>query len=331
MNKLRLGVLSVSGHFALRIQKPLSQSDILQVEGIASRKEEKARKAAEEWGIPRYYGSYQALLDDPDIDAVYIPLPNDMHAHWVKKAADAGKHVLCEKPFAMDAEETRMALEYARSKGVLAEEAFMYRFHPQWVQVKQWLDMGKLGKVKAIHCFFTYDNQDPGNIRNQREKGGGALYDIGCYAISTARLIAGREPRRVVALMQEDQRFKTDVLSSALLDFDGIQSSFTVSTQSYPEQKVQIIGEKGMLTVLQPFNARPELSEKVHLVCSDEELMHELPAVDQYRILFETFAKAISKEEEFPVSPMDPVNNMKVIDALFKSVEQNGWVEIRES
>lgn len=331
MEKLKLGVLSVSGHFALRIRKPLSQSDILSVDAIASRNEDKAREAARKWDIPRFFGSYQALLDDPDIDAVYIPLPNNLHAQWVRKAADAGKHILCEKPFAMDAGETSEALAYARSKGVLAEEAFMYRFHPQWVQVKRWLDQGKLGAVKAIHCFFTYDNQDPENIRNKRENGGGALYDIGCYAISTARLIAGKEPRRAVALMQEDQRFKTDVLSSALLDFDGIQSTFTVSTQCYPEQKVQIIGEKGMLTVLQPFNARPELSEKVHLLCSDEELMKELPAVDQYRILFESFARAIKKEEEFPVSPMDPVNNMKVIDALFKSVEQNGWVEIASS
>lgn len=328
MRKLKLGILSVSGHFALRIQKPLNQSKILQVEGIASRNEEKARKAAEEWCIPRYYGSYQALLDDPEIEAVYIPLPNDMHAHWVKKAADSGKHILCEKPFAMNANEAREALEYARGKGLIAEEAFMYRFHPQWVQVKEWLDQGKLGNIQAIHCFFTYDNQDPENIRNRKDKGGGALYDIGCYAISTARLIAGKEPLRVVSLIQEDSRFQTDVLTSALLDFEGIQSSFTVSTTSFPEQRVEIIGTEGRLTVLQPFNARPELSEKIDLVCSKEKVLKEVPAVDQYQILFETFAKTIQGDMKYPVSPHDPENNMKVIDALFASSRQKGWVNI---
>jgi len=328
MNKMKLGVLSVSHHFGLRIQKPLSQSEILQVEGIASRSEEKAREAAKQWDIPRYYGSYQALLDDKDIEAVYIPLPNDMHAEWVKKAADAGKHILCEKPFAMDARETREALEYARGKGLIAEEAFMYRFHPQWVKVKEWLDKGKLGTVKAIHCFFTYDNQDPDNIRNRKENGGGALYDIGCYAISTARLIAGKEPLRVVSLIEEDPRFQTDVLSSALLDFGGIQSSFTVSTTSFPEQRVEVIGSKGRLSVLQPFNARPELKEKIELTTNDGTRVEEVPALDQYQILFETFAKAVRGEKGFPVSPVDAENNMKVIDALFASSAQKGWVEI---
>ena len=189
------GVLSVSRHFALRVQSPLAGLEAVDVRAIASRSKEKAETAAHAMGIPKAYGSYEELLADPLIEAVYIPLPNHLHAEWVKKAADAGKHILCEKPFGVNAEETRQSIAHAQAKGVLVMEAFMYRFHPQWRRVRELVAIGEIGAVRAVHALFSYSNTDPANIRNILSAGGGAIPDIGCYAVSSAFMPKGFSQR----------------------------------------------------------------------------------------------------------------------------------------
>jgi Predicted dehydrogenases and related proteins len=236
------------------VHHQLVGSELTQVVAIASRDAEKAAQAAREFGFEKSYGSYEALLADPVIDAVYIPLPNHLHTEWIKKAADAGKHVLCEKPFAMNATQAAEAARYAEAKGVKVMEAFMYRFHPQWVHAKEIMRSGEIGKVQFIHTQFAFNNRDPRNIRNILETGGGSIYDIGCYACSSARFIVGKEPERAVSIVRRDPEFGTDVLSSGVLDFGDARALFTVSTQSFPVQQVDIVGTSGSVTIFIPFN-----------------------------------------------------------------------------
>jgi len=328
MKKLKWGILSVSGHFRKRLQYPLKDSEILSLEAIASRSLDKAQAAADEFDIPRAYGSYQKLLDDPDIDAVYIPLPNHVHGEWVKKAADAGKHILCEKPFALNAGDTAEALKYARAKGVKVEEAFMYRFHPQWQKVKQLMQEGEIGQVTAIHCIFSYNNPDPQNIRNIKETGGGALYDIGCYAVSSARWITGKEPGRVMMLSQKDKDFDTDILDSAIMDFDGTHASFTIATQMEAKQQVTIIGTGGIITVPLPFNAYPDTENELIVQTALGTRSLIFPVCNQYLNLFEAFSRSVLEDKPYPIDSEDPVLNMKVLDALFASAETGEWTRV---
>src|SRR5208283_4512795 len=208
------GILSVSTHYKLRIHTNLMKSPLVDMRGIASRSKERATEAARDLGLQKAYGSYEELLADKEIEAVYIPLPNHMHAEWVKKAADAGKHVLCEKPFAMDAKEAEQAVRHAERKGVLVMEAFMYRFHPQWKRAREIVRSGEIGDVQSVNTIFSYMLTDPTNIRNVLASGGGGIPDIGCYAVSSARFLVGREPTRVVSLVHRDPKLKTDILAS---------------------------------------------------------------------------------------------------------------------
>ncbi|MFI5369876.1 MAG: Gfo/Idh/MocA family protein, partial [Spirochaetia bacterium] len=248
------GILSVSTHYKLRIHTNLVKSPLVDMRGIASRSRDRAAEAARDLGLQKAYGSYEELLADKEIEAVYIPLPNHMHAEWVKKAADAGKHVLCEKPFAMDAQEAEQAVRYAERKGVLVMEAFMYRFHPQWKRAREIVRSGEIGDVRSVNTIFSYMLTDPTNIRNVLSSGGGAIPDIGCYAVSSARFLVGREPTRVVSLVHRDPKLKTDILTSGILDFGVARSIFTVGTQSYPWQRVEVLGSGGELSVQIPFN-----------------------------------------------------------------------------
>lgn len=325
MQSIKWGVLSVSGHFRLRVQIPLRDSDIVEVAAIASRSKERAAAAAEEFGIERSYGSYEELLADKDIQAVYIPLPNHMHAEWVRKAADAGKHILCEKPFSLNADKTRAAVDYARGKGVKVMEAFMYKLHPQWLRVKELVSIGEIGAVHGVNVFFSFNNQDPTNIRNIKEAGGGALYDIGCYAVSSTRLIMGREPERVVSLINRNADFGTDVLTSALMDFGGPRGTFTVGTMSAPYQRVDVLGSKGTLTVHIPFNMYPDVPAEVTVTTGVGTRTIRFEPTDQYAELFELFSLAIIDDEPVPTPPEDAVANQKVLDAIFQSAESGKW------
>ncbi len=328
MAKLKLGVLGVSRHFITRVLPALLPSEQIEVYGIASRDGVKANQAAAEYGIAKSYPSYEALLQDPAIDFIYNPLPNDLHATWIKKAADYGKPTLCEKPLTMNAAEAEAAFAYARQKGVKVMEAFMYRCHPQWQQLRDWVRFEEIGKIRAVHTFFGYTNLDPRNIRNIKANGGGALYDIGCYAISSARLIMQAEPQRVLAVLTQDPEFGTDTLTQAILDFGDSRAVFTVSTQTYPQQSVTIYGTGGVITVPIPFNPPADAPARVTVQTGLLTRTVEFAAVNQYLLLFEAFAASVKANTELPVSPADGVNNMKVIDALFQSAASGRWASV---
>jgi predicted dehydrogenase len=322
------GVLSVSTHYKLRVHTNVSKSPLLEMRAIASRSSEKAALAARDLGLPKAYGSYEELLSDREIEAVYIPLPNHMHTQWVKKAADAGKHILCEKPFGMNAEETADAVRYAARKGVILMEAFMYRFHPQWTRAREVIRSGELGQVNAVQTLFSYNNLDATNIRNILEVGGGAIPDIGCYAVSSARFLVGREPLRVVSIVHRDPRFKTDVLTSALLDFGTTRAAFTISTQSHPYQRVDVLGSGGEMTIHLPFNAYPDVPLQVTVVTGLGPRNIYTPAVDQYVEMFNAFSKAVREGGAAPTPPQDAIDNMKVLDALFRSEKSGSWEKV---
>jgi predicted dehydrogenase len=328
MSALVWGVLSVSGHFRQRIQIPVRDSSIVKIAAIASRSREKAEAAAQEFGIPKAYGSYEELLADKEVQAVYIPLPNSLHAEWVRKAADAGKHILCEKPFTMTADETDAAIKYAWSKGVKVMEAFMYRLHPQWKRVRDLIKVGEIGDVHGVNVFFSYNNHDPANIRNRKEVGGGALYDIGCYAVSSARFILDSEPERVVSHIVRDPDLGTDILTSALIDFGGPRATFTVGTQSAPCQRVDVLGSKGSLTVHLPYNMYPDVPAKVTVTTGVGSREIQFPVTDQYAELFDQFSLAVLEDRPVPTPPQDAVENQKVLDAIFRSAETGQWESV---
>jgi predicted dehydrogenase len=325
MEAVRWGVLGVSGHYKLRLREPLAASGMTRVRAIASRSADKAAAAARLLGIPKAYGSYAALLEDREIEAVYIPLPNHLHAQWVKAAARAGKHILCEKPFAMNAAEAADAVSCAREKGVLLMEAFMYRFHPQWKRARQIVQSGELGAIHAIHTFFSYSNHDPQNIRNVLSAGGGAIPDIGSYAVSSARFLLGREPLRVTSLVQRDASFATDVLTSAMVDFGDARALFTIGTQTHPHQRVDVIGSEGRLTLTIPFNMYPDVPAKITVDAFPSTRTITFPPVDQYALLFDAFSEAVRAGGPVPFDAEDAVANMKVLDALYRSEKSGGW------
>ena len=322
------GVLSVSKHYSLRVHNQLSGSEIVKIRGIASRDEGKAERAAAELGFEKYYGSYEALLADPEIEAVYLPLPNHIHAQWIKKAADAGKHVLCEKPFAMDAAEAAEAADYAKKRGIRVMEAFMYRFHPQWIHARDIVRSGEIGTVRFIQTQFTYNNRDPRNIRNILEAGGGGVMDIGCYAISCARFILGKEPSRVSSLVARDSEFGTDILSSAILDFGDAQSMFTVGTQTHPCQRVDIVGAGGIVSVLLPYNMYDDVAADLIVQTGIGTRTVKLGPSAQYRLMFEAFSRNLREGKPVPTPIDDAIANMKVIDAVFRSEKSGIWEKV---
>ncbi|HTO21767.1 MAG TPA: Gfo/Idh/MocA family oxidoreductase [Spirochaetia bacterium] len=322
------GILSVSLHYHLRVHTYLARSPLVQLRGIASRDRKKAEAEARELGMPKAYGSYEEMLADKEIEAVYIPLPNHLHAEWVKKAADAGKHVICEKPFAMNAREAEQAISYARSKGVLVMEAFMYRFHPQWKRAREIVRAGEIGSVHVVNCLFTYMLKDPANIRNILSAGGGGIPDIGCYAVSTARFLVGREPERVISLVHRDAELKTDILSTGILDFGTTRSMFTVGTQTHPWQRVDVLGSGGELSVMLPFNAYPDSPLQLSVTTGIGTREVTTPATDQYVEMFEAFSKAIREGAKEPTPAEDAIANMKVLDALFRSEKSGAWEKV---
>jgi predicted dehydrogenase len=325
MKAVRWGVLGIANIFMKRVLPPLLNSDSVDVVALASRSAEKARSAAQAFGIARSYGAYEDLLADTDIEAVYIPLPNHLHVEWIRKAADAGKHILCEKPLALNAEQAASCVRYASEQGVRLMEAFMYRFHPQWQRAKELVDTGEIGEILAVHTSFAYDNRDPENIRNKLAMGGGALMDIGCYAVSVPRFIFGREPQRVIGLFTRDPSFKTDILSSAILDFAGPRSVFTVATQCFQTQRVDIFGSSGSIHVGIPFNMYPDVPPLLTVITAIGERRPVLPAADQYGLEFEAFSKALRQDLPVPTPAKDAVANQQVLDALSRSELSGIW------
>ncbi|WKN43875.1 Gfo/Idh/MocA family protein [Tunicatimonas pelagia] len=328
MQVVKFGVLGVSGFFKKKIAIPTAKSPLIKWQGIASRSLERSQEAADAYGITNAYGSYEELLADEAIEALYIPLPNHVHAEWIKKAADAGKHILCEKPIALSAQEAQEAVEYAEAKGVKVMEAFMYRFHPQWQHALELIRMREIGNVQLVQTFFGYTNADANNIRNQSDKGGGALYDIGCYAISVSRFLLQAEPQRVLSLLTEHADFKTDILSSGTLDFGEARAQFTVGTQTFPYQQVTVHGSGGVISIEIPFNTPADVAARVTVTTSIGTREVKLSPTDQYIAEFEAFARAIREDTTVPTPPTDAVKNMRVLDALFESSRTGGWVAL---
>lgn len=321
MDPVSWGVLSTADIGVSKVIPAMRAAELSRVDAIASRSLESARRAAEDLDIPKAFGSYEDLLADPDIEAVYIPLPNHLHLEWAKAAAAAGKHILCEKPLAMTSDQAREMVGACESAGVLLMEAFMYRLHPMWAKVRELVDSGAIGEVGSIQTVFSYFNDDPTNIRNIPEVGGGALFDIGCYAINVARMLFGSEPTAVKGSIRRDQSLGTDVVTSALLDFGGRHSTFTCSTQLEPDQRVDIHGDAGRLVVEIPFNIPPDRPTKVIQVAGGAPAVspeiHEVPSANQYTIQADAFSRAIRAGAPAPTAPSDAVANIEVIERIF--------------
>jgi predicted dehydrogenase len=331
MEKLRLGVLGCSHIYALRVGPPLKASLLVEPYAVASRDEEKARRYAQSNGFSKAYGSYEALLADSDVDFVYIPLPNHLHLEYIQKAADAGKPVICEKPLCLSARDAADAAAYCQKKNVLLMEAFMCRFHPQWVRAKELVSIGELGELLTVHSHFSYTNKDGSNIRNRADLGGGAIYDIGCYAVSSARYLFGREPQRVISTLVRDSVFKTDILVSGILDFgEGRSATFSVSTQMCPYQRVTAIGSGGSLSIEVPFNMYADVPGKVTVSVSVGQRLIETEIADQYLLEFDAVADSIIHKTDAPTPVSDAIANMAVLDALFKSAETGAWEKVQK-
>ena len=330
-NKVRWGVLGVAKIARVKVIPAMQAGTWSSVEAIASRDIGKARQAAEELGIAKAYGSYEELLADPDIDAVYNPLPNHLHVPWSIRAAEAGKHVLCEKPIGLSAAECRSLIEARDRMGVQIGEAFMVRTHPQWVRTRDLVQSKAIGDLRTVMGSFNYFNRDPDNIRSVPEWGGGALMDIGCYPVQIARYLFGCEPLRVVGCLETDPELGIDRLTSALLEFATGQCLFTCSTQSIYHQGVEIFGTTGRIVVEIPFNAPPDRPCRIFLdpgedVFGTGTVAEEFPVCDQYTIQGDAFSRAVLKEGEVPTPLEDSLGNMQVIDALFQSARTGAWV-----
>ena len=329
--KLRWGVLSTANIGVKKVIPAMQQGQNITVTAIASRDLAKAKQAAAALDIPTVYGSYEELLADPNIDAIYNPLPNQFHVPWTIKAAEAGKHVLCEKPISLSAAEATKLLEVRARTGVKIAEAFMIRSFHQWLRLRELLDSGRIGQLRSVTGFFSYNNVDPTNIRNQVESGGGGVYDIGCYLIHASRYAFGEQPLRVVACLDRDPQFKTDRLASAILEFAGGHSIFTCSTQLIPYQRIHFLGSRGRIELEIPFNAPPDRPTRLFIDSSGDlsgsGISTEIfPADDQYTMQGEAFAKAVREGTEVPVSIEDAIGNMSVIEAVFESARTNQWV-----
>ena len=330
--KVRWGIISTANIGMMKVTPGIMKSPHSVVTAIASRDVVRAREAADQLGIANAYGSYEEMLADPEIDAVYNPLPNHLHVDLTLAAARAGKHVLCEKPMGLDAKDAERLR--AVPDGILVAEAFMVRYHPQWLRAREIARSGELGEVRAVFSLFTYFNTDPANVRNQADIGGGGILDIGCYPVTGGRFIFDGEPKRVVALVDRDPNFRTDRQASVIADFgDGRHLTFLVSTQLINTQSIEIVGTKGRVEILIPFNA-PRDERTAIIVDKGESLDGNLarreimPASDQYTEQAEAFALAVLGRQPLVWSIEDSIRSMRVLEAIFESERRGGWAEV---
>lgn len=331
MKKIRWGVLGTARIGWEKVIPGMQSGAHCSIDAIASRDGDRARQWADRLGIARAYGSYEALLADPEIDAIYNPLPNHLHVPWAIKAAQAGKHVLCEKPIAITASEAEPLLAVRDATGMRIQEAFMVRTHPQWLKAKEILDSGRIGQIRAVQGVFNYFNDDPDNIRNMADIGGGGMLDIGCYPTTTSRFMLNAEPRRVVALIDRDPTFDTDRLGSVLYDFPGgVQASFVYSTQLVAYQRMHFMGSKGRIEIEIPFNAPSGQPCRIFVddgasLSGDGIETIEIPACDQYGVAGDAFSASLMENTPQPVPLENTLANMRVIDAVFRSARSGAW------
>ena len=329
MSKVRWGIISTAKIGTEKVIPAMQQSQRCEITAIASRDLKRARQVATGLGIPHAFGSYEELLASPDIDAVYNPLPNHLHVRWSIRALEAGKHVLCEKPIGLSSHEGERLVEAGRKHPHLkVMEAFMYRHHPQWQRAKHLVVAGQIGELQTIQSFFSYFNVDPDNIRNQSEIGGGALMDIGCYNISLSRFLFDAEPTRVLGLVQRDPDFRTDRLTSGVLEFERGTSTFTCGTQLVPYQRINAFGTEGRVEIEIPFNAPPNRPCKMWHQRGDSITEIALDICDQYTIQGDLFSQAILDDLPVPTPLSDAVDNMRVIEAILDSAQTQQWVAV---
>lgn len=327
MKRVRWGILSTAKIGTQKVIPAMQRSDLCEIVAISSRDQAAADEAARELGISKAYGSYEALLADPEIDAIYNPLPNHLHVPWSIRALESGKHVLCEKPLGMtEADAEKLLVAAASFPTLKVMEAFMYRHHPQWQKARQLVDSGEIGELRSVQSSFSYFNTDANNIRNSVSAGGGALMDIGCYCISVPRFIFGSEPQRVCAWVEHDPTFGTDRLASGLLDFGSGTATFTCSTQLTPYQRVNILGTAGRVEIEIPFNAPPDKPCRIWHEKSGETKEIAFDVCDQYTIQGDLFSQAILDNTAVPTPLCDGVANMRVIERIKQSAATGGWV-----
>lgn len=327
MAKINWGVLSTAKIGVTKVIPALQKSAFGAVAALASRDGARSRAVAQQLGIPRAHDSYEALLADPGVDAVYIPLPNHLHVPWSIKALAAGKHVLCEKPIGLSTREAEELVAAARRFPRLKiMEAFMYRHHPQWQRAKRILAQGGIGELRSVHAHFSYWNVDPQNIRNNGAIGGGGMMDIGCYCVSFARWLFDAEPRRALGVVELDPQFGTDRLASGILDFGRGTATFTCSTQLSPYQRVNIFGTEGRIEIEIPCNAPPDRPTRLwhQRGGTIEEIGFEV--CDQYTLQGDLFARAILDDTPVPTPLEDAVGNMRAIEAVLASARTGAWV-----
>jgi len=328
--KVKWGVLGGASIAVRKVIPGMQAGEWSEIAAIASRDRVKAQKLADGLNIARAYGSYEDLLADPRIEAVYIPLPNHLHVPWSIKAAEAGKHVLCEKPLSLTVAQARSLLEVRDRMEVKIGEAFMVRTHPQWVRTRGLIQSGRIGELRTILGAFSYFNRHSDNIRNVAAWGGGGIMDIGCYPINLSRFIFDDEPTRVIGLVERDPDFGTDRLASAILHFPAGQATFTCSTQLVPYQRMQFLGTKGRIEIEIPFNAPNTQETRIliddgHDVFGTNVVMEVFPTCDQYTLQGDAFSKAIRENGEVPAPLEDAIKNMAVIEAIFRSAESGKW------
>ena len=330
--KVKWGIISTAKIGLKQVIPAMQQSENVEVVGIASRNLDAAKNAAEELAIPKVFGSYEELLADPEIDAIYNPLPNHMHYEWTVKAIEKGKHVLCEKPLTLRASEIKELMALRDKHKVKVGEAFMVHTHPQWESTVERIRSGELGKLVTVQGFFSYFKTDPANIRNIFEYGGGAMWDIGCYPIHTSRFAFGEEPTRVLSLIDRDPKLKIDRLGSVILDFPSGQCSFTVGTQVVAYQRMTFFGEDKKLEIAIPFNAPND--RPCVITINDGDLFESNKEVikfdtcDQYTVQGTRFSDAIINDTEVPVPLENAYHNAAIIEAIFRSEQEKGWVDL---
>lgn len=320
MDTIKWGIISTAKIGVEKVIPSMQKASNCLVAAISSRSSAKAQQAAKKLDIPRYHSSYEDLLVDPEIDAVYNPLPNHLHVPYTIKAMEAGKHVLCEKPIALDAGEAKKLLDATKEYPELkVMEAFMYRFHPQWIRTKSMIENGEIGELQTIHSFVSYHKDDPDNIRNKAEFGGGGLMDIGCYCISIPRFLFNKEPENVIGQWKIDPQFETDYLASGILDFGSETATFTCATQSSSHQEVNIVGTKGHIVVDIPLNAPMDQQTKIWHFRDEEREEIIIEPANQYTLQAREFANSVIEDTAPPIPLDDTVENMKVIDAFRES------------
>ena len=330
MRKVRWGVLGVARIATTKVIPAMQQGELCEIAGIASRDPGRAEEAARSLDIPKAYGSYEEMLADPQIEAIYIPLPNHLHVPWSIRAAEAGKHVLCEKPIGLNANEALELIAARDRAGVVIGEAFMVQTHPQWVRTVELVRSGRIGPLRFAMGSFGYFQTAPENVRNVREYGGGGLMDIGCYPIKTSRMVFGEEPLRVSATLARDPNFGTDILTSAILEYPSGHCVFTCGTQVVPNQSMQFFGTTGRIEIEIPYNAPPLGTTRIRIddgrdVLGSGITVEEFAPCDQYTIQGDLFSRAIREGGPPPVPLEDSLRNMAVIDAVFRAAESGGW------